>query len=131
MTVAGFALLVGVFFASMLATAGAMFVAWMFGDVDPGTNTPRDRVRRVDRRRLGEWPMSERQNAAVCGSDSGYHKHRRLGEETCVACRKAHRLAANVANLAAGRALQVVRHAYPEAYNAAYIRELWKIRGVA
>jgi hypothetical protein len=75
--------------------------------------------------------VSERQNAAVCGTDSGYHKHRRLGEETCVACRKAHRLAANVANLAAGRALQTLRRAYPRAYQVAYFHELSKIRGVA
>jgi len=40
-TAAGFALLVAIFFAAMLATAGAMFVAWLFGDVDPGT-TPRE-----------------------------------------------------------------------------------------
>ena len=38
--------------------------------------------------------MSERQNAAVCGTDSGYAKHRRLGEETCGDCRRAHRHAA-------------------------------------
>lgn len=43
--------------------------------------------------------MTERQNAAVCGTDSGYHKHRRLGEETCVACRKAHRSAAIIREL--------------------------------
>ena len=75
--------------------------------------------------------MTERQNAAVCGTDSGYHKHRRLGEETCVACRKAHRLAANVGALATSRALQTLRLAHPAEYHAAYIRELWKIRGVA
>jgi len=33
--------LVVVFFAAMAATAGAMFVAWLCGDVDPGV-TPRE-----------------------------------------------------------------------------------------
>ena len=75
--------------------------------------------------------MTERQNAAVCGTDSGYHKHRRLGEKTCVACRKAHRLALNVGALATSRALQSLRLAHPAEYQAAYIRALWKIRGVA
>ena len=73
----------------------------------------------------------QRTNWARCGTDSGYAKHRRLGEKTCSACRKAHRLAANVGALATSRALQTLRLAHPEEYHAAYIRELWKIRGVA
>ena len=72
--------------------------------------------------------MSERQNAAVCGTDSGYAKHLRLGEATCTACRKAHRVVANTANLAAKRAMWAIRYAYPEAYRAAYARELSKLR---
>ena len=72
--------------------------------------------------------MTERRNAAVCGTDSGYARHLRLGEKTCVACRKAHRAAANTANLAAKRAMWAIRYAYPEAYRAAYARELAKLR---
>ena len=73
--------------------------------------------------------MSERQNAAVCGTDSGYHKHLRLDEETCVDCRRAHRVALNTGNLASGRALQTIRHRHPDEYALEYLRELGKIRG--
>jgi len=73
--------------------------------------------------------MSERANAARCGSDSGYHKHLRLGEPTCVACRKAHRVEAKVGSLATGRALQTIRLAHLDEYHREYIRELGKIRG--
>lgn len=31
-----------------------------------------------------------RLGVAVCGTDSGYHRHRSLGEATCVRCRNAH-----------------------------------------
>jgi hypothetical protein len=41
-TAAGFALLVVIFYGVMaVMVAGAMFVAWLFGDVDPGL-TPRE-----------------------------------------------------------------------------------------
>jgi len=73
--------------------------------------------------------MSGRQNEAVCGTDSGYHKHRRLGEVTCADCRRAHRLEAKVGSLASGRALQTIRLAHLDEYHREYIRELGKIRG--
>jgi len=73
--------------------------------------------------------MSERQNAAVCGTDSGYAKHLRLGEPTCVACRKAHRVEAKVGALATGRALLTLRRSHPGEYAREYLRELGKIRG--
>ncbi|HEY8662466.1 MAG TPA: hypothetical protein VIL68_02510 [Propionibacteriaceae bacterium] len=72
--------------------------------------------------------MSPRQNAAACGTDSGYAKHLRLGETTCPPCRKAHRVVANTAALAAKRAMWAIRYAYPEAYRAAYAHELAKLR---
>jgi len=74
--------------------------------------------------------MTERQNAAVCGSDSGYAKHLRLGEKTCVACRKAHRLEAKIGELASERALQTLRRAHPGEYAREYMRALGKIRGL-
>ena len=71
--------------------------------------------------------MSERSNAAVCGTDSGYARHLRLGEVTCPPCRKAHRLAANVGALATSRALQTLRDAHPDEFIREYLRELGKI----
>jgi len=73
--------------------------------------------------------MSPRRNEAQCGTDSGYARHLRLGETTCTACRKAHRLEAKVGQLASGRALLTLRRAHPGEFAREYIRELGKIRG--
>lgn len=52
-----------------------------------GGMTPAERDVEARRRRI-----SGRQKAvvAVCGTDGGYHRHRRLGEPTCEDCRAAH-----------------------------------------
>lgn len=34
--------------------------------------------------------LLQKRRAAVCGTDSGYFRHRRLGERPCVSCTQAH-----------------------------------------
>jgi hypothetical protein len=48
-------------------------------------------------------PQVMRVGAAVCGTDSGYRKHRDRGEVACAECKFAHAQANRVKNTAAGR----------------------------
>ena len=50
----------------------------------------RRRMRGLRNRRKGKPAPAPASAVAVCGTDSGYHKHRLLKEETCAACRAAH-----------------------------------------
>lgn len=47
-------------------------------------------ARQRQRIAAGRPEIIRRQSVAKCGTDSGYHRHRRLGEPTCVPCRDAH-----------------------------------------
>lgn len=40
--------------------------------------------------RKGRPVVRQRQSVAQCGTDSGYHRHRRIGTTPCAACRAAH-----------------------------------------
>lgn len=51
----------------------------------------------------GRGNGSSRAADARCGTDSGYHRHRRQNEPTCHACREAHALATAVRNARSGR----------------------------
>jgi hypothetical protein len=45
---------------------------------------------RLDPVREVDLASRQRRAVAVCGSDGGYYRHLRLGQETCQACRDAH-----------------------------------------
>jgi hypothetical protein len=65
--------------------------------------------------------------AAQCGTDSGYHAHRRRGEATCADCRAAHSAAGRTYKLAAERARRRLAAEFPAAYRQIFKEEQWRL----
>jgi hypothetical protein len=68
--------------------------------------------------------------SASCGTNAGYFRHRRAGQETCGPCRSAHRRLDSDRNAARQKAASRLAAEHPERWRELYAEELER-RGLA